>query len=118
MTNPKNMLRKRKVFTESREALQAERHRYRMVCWKFFQRAANKPAFVIEMAERMKSHGLYAASTYSKDIEISIIKRWYDEFGGTGEQFKGYEHWTAWTRKYKLDYDTMKAARRGLKIAG
>lgn len=68
---------------------------------------SERSRFVAEMPERMRALGMYAASTYGRDIIRGIIYLWYRSDPEQPERYKKYQHWTEWQQKHGVSFEAM-----------
>ena len=106
-------------------AIRSWRHVYVMNCLRAFLKlprtSVTRMKFCLIVAQKAKDAGLYAKSTYLRDVAYSFIKRFY-EFSSPRivNRYKSYEHWNHWKQRECVDFDllTPKGQRRaGIKIA-
>lgn len=68
---------------------------------------SERSRFIAEMPERMRSLGMYAKSTYGRDIIRGIIYLWYRSDPDQPDRYRKYEHWTAWQQKHGVSFAEM-----------
>lgn len=114
--NPRSMLEARGDYETAREAMRSERYRYVGVLLPLFLKlpkdARKRRDWCFQAAQKAKDAGLYAKSTYLRDVAFSFVKRFYERSTPRIRDWRlESETWSKWRRDNFIDLEVWSVKR-------
>lgn len=103
MTTEYKLIAHNRFFaTLTRKKLDRARWLYTRLVWPMVRDAKLPTLTAYRLALKAKTAGLYAPTTYLKDITYSLMRKWFRMFSPTLPWWDGYKGWHDWLEEHEL----------------